>query len=62
VAFLLDARPAAIRRLEAPEADRAAAAEMLRTYAEACWETALRAPGIAGRLRTARSEARTPVV
>jgi DNA repair protein RecO (recombination protein O) len=62
VVFLLDAQAAAVRRLEAPAGDQAAAADMLRIYAEACWETTLRAPGVAGQLRAAKSEVRTPVV
>lgn len=53
IAFLLDARPAAVRRLAPPSADLVAAAEILRMYAEVCWETKLRAPGVAGQLRAA---------
>ncbi len=53
LAFLLDARPAAVARLAPAPADRMAASEMLRSFAEACWETKLRAPVVAGQLRIA---------
>ncbi len=53
IAFLLDARPAAVRRLAPPAADLDAAAEILRAYAEVCWETRLKAPGVARQLRAA---------
>ena len=58
LAFLLDARPAAVRRLAPAPADLRAVADMLRTYAEARWETTLRAPGVAGRLRSVAAEPR----
>lgn len=53
LAFLLDARPAALRRLYPPKADWDAVEECLRSYAEACWETRFRAPAVVGRLRDA---------
>lgn len=50
LAFLLDARPPAVRRI-APAPDAlAAVGGVLREYAEACWETRLRAPAVVRRL------------
>jgi DNA repair protein RecO (recombination protein O) len=60
LAFLLDARPGAVGRLAPAPADQTAAAEMLRLFAEACWETKLRAPIVAGQLRTAAATALRP--
>ncbi|MBI3997976.1 MAG: DNA repair protein RecO [Armatimonadetes bacterium] len=51
LAFLLDARPAAIRRVDPPASEVAAIAGLLQRYAEVCWETRLRAPAVVGRLR-----------
>lgn len=51
VHFLLDARPAAVARVAARAADAEAVKDLIRTYAETRWETTLRAPGVAGRLR-----------
>lgn len=48
--FLLDARPAALSRVAPSPRDLAAACEILREYAEVCWETRLRAPGVVERL------------
>ncbi|MDR7486530.1 MAG: DNA repair protein RecO [Armatimonadota bacterium] len=73
LAFLLDARPAAVARVAPAPRDLAAASEALRGYAEARWEVRLRAPGIVGRLRAStrapaaaaappRTERRAPVV
>jgi DNA repair protein RecO (recombination protein O) len=63
LAFLLDAQGPAVRRVEPPEVDRTLAAELLHASAEACWETRLRAPEIAGRLRAvAPSERRAGIV
>jgi DNA repair protein RecO (recombination protein O) len=52
VAFLLDARPAAVERAAVSPRDLSAAGELLRVYAEVCWESRLRAPAVIGRLRT----------
>ncbi|MDR7533312.1 MAG: DNA repair protein RecO [Armatimonadota bacterium] len=67
LAFLLDARPAAVRRLRPPARALAAAGRALRRTAEAAWEVRLRAPAVIGRLRetapsyaTARSGSGTP--
>jgi DNA repair protein RecO (recombination protein O) len=49
--FLLDARHPAVRRLHPGPPERAEVGEKLRLYAEACWETRLRAPGVVGQLR-----------
>lgn len=53
--FLLDAQPAAIPRLRPAPGDLTAAGDVLRGYAEACWETRLRAPGVVGRFLSAAS-------
>ncbi|MDQ7858998.1 MAG: DNA repair protein RecO [Armatimonadota bacterium] len=50
LAFLLDASPAAVRRLTPPVRDLTAAGEALLAYAEARWEARLRAPAVAARL------------
>ncbi len=50
LAFLLDARGAAVRRLAPGPGEPAAAEGLLRAYAEVCWETRLKAPGVVGRL------------
>jgi len=44
--FLLDAQPAAVRRLVPPSAVRSSVAGLLYGYAEACWETRLRSPAV----------------
>jgi DNA repair protein RecO (recombination protein O) len=46
LAFLLDARPTALGRVAPAPSDLAVACDILRGYAEACWETRLRAPGV----------------
>jgi DNA repair protein RecO (recombination protein O) len=51
VAFLLDARPAAVERATPAPRDLDVAGGLLRAYAEVCWESRLRAPGVIGRLR-----------
>ncbi|MGH2669785.1 MAG: DNA repair protein RecO [bacterium] len=53
VAFLLDARPAALRHVHPTQDESTAVAEYLHGYAEVCWETRLRAPAVVGRLRDA---------
>jgi DNA repair protein RecO (recombination protein O) len=50
LAFLLDAQPAALRRLAPPPRDLAEAGRILKAYAEACWETRLRAPTVVERI------------
>jgi len=50
LAFLLDARPAALGRVAPGPRDLASACEILRGYAEACWETRLQAPGVVERV------------
>lgn len=50
LAFLLDAHPSALGRAAPAPRDRAVAGELLREYAEACWETRLRAPAVVERL------------
>jgi DNA repair protein RecO (recombination protein O) len=57
LAFLVDARPAAVRRLAPAPRDLAAASEALVAYAEARWEVRLRAPGVAARLTVAPAAA-----
>lgn len=49
--FLLVAAPNALRRFSPPASSLAEAEDLLRGYAEACWETRLRAPGVVRRLR-----------
>lgn len=49
--FLLDARYPAVRRAHPGPPQRGELAEALRRYAEVCWETQFRAPGVVGRLR-----------
>jgi DNA repair protein RecO (recombination protein O) len=51
VAFLLDARSAGVRRLAPAPGESSAAEGLLHSYAEVCWETRLRAPGVVGRMR-----------
>ncbi|MDR7556174.1 MAG: DNA repair protein RecO [Armatimonadota bacterium] len=51
LAFLLDARPSAVRRLRPPTRDLVAATRALHQMAEAVWEVRLRAPAVVGRLR-----------
>ncbi|MGQ0550130.1 MAG: DNA repair protein RecO [Armatimonadota bacterium] len=53
LAFLLDARPAALRHVHPSRDESAAVAECLRGYAEVCWDARLRAPAVVGRLREA---------
>lgn len=53
VAFLLDARPTALRHVHATPDEIAAVADSLRAYAELCWDARLRAPAVVGRLREA---------
>lgn len=60
LAFLLDARPAAVRRLHPPARDLAAATRALRQVAEAAWEVRLRAPAVVGRLRETAPPYGTP--
>ncbi len=49
--FLLDARHPAVQRARPGPAQRGELADALRRFAEACWETRLRAPDVVGRLR-----------
>jgi DNA repair protein RecO (recombination protein O) len=56
--FLLDARPAAVRRASPGPPSTVEVARALRAYAEAAWDTRLRAPAVIGRvLRTGESRA-----
>lgn len=50
LAFLRDAHPAAVRRLTPSPRDLTAVGEAILAYAEARWETRLRAPAVAARL------------
>lgn len=50
LAFLLDAHPAAVRRLTPSPRDLTAAGDAILAYAEARWETRLHAPAVAARL------------
>jgi hypothetical protein len=50
IEFLLDARPSAVTRAAPAARDVDAAGDALRGYAEVCWETRLRAPGVLRRL------------
>jgi DNA repair protein RecO (recombination protein O) len=54
LAFLLDARPSAVGRLAPAPTSADGAGTALRAYAEACWETRLRAPAVVGQLRAAQ--------
>ncbi|MGH2404284.1 MAG: hypothetical protein ACRDGN_07440, partial [bacterium] len=59
LAFLLDARGAALRHLHPALGEIRALAEQLFGYAEVCWEARLRAPTVVGRLRDAAQVAET---
>ncbi len=50
IEFLLDARPTAVVRASPTSRDLELAGEALRGYAEVCWETRLRAPGVLRRM------------
>ncbi|MDR7544063.1 MAG: DNA repair protein RecO [Armatimonadota bacterium] len=57
LAFLLDAPPAALGRAAPARRDLDLAGDLLLGYAEACWETRLRAPAILGRVRASAATA-----
>ncbi len=53
LAFLLDARPAGVCRLYPAGDETGAVGDLLRRYAEVCWEARFRAPAVLSRLREA---------
>ncbi len=51
LAFLLEARPAAVLRMSPPPAELELVSDLIRAFAEAAWDTRLRAPGIVRKMR-----------